>query len=110
MKVIDDEYDYYQSGNIWLTDKARERLQKLEKEADARKYASRLDRKVNINFDFTGREVLEDNTEDDFNEFSEEQCQDICESMPVGELDISNICPDIEFSRPMVRIFLTIFR
>ena len=101
MKVIDDECDYYQSTNIWLTGKERERLQKLEEEADARKYASRLDRKVNINFDFTGREVIEDNTEDDFNEFSEEQCQDICESMPAGDFDTSNICPDIEFSRPM---------
>ncbi|XP_076680542.1 activating signal cointegrator 1 [Andrena cerasifolii] len=101
MKVIDDECDYYQSSSVWLTGKERERLQKLEEEADARKYASRLDRKVIINFDFTGREVIEDNKEDDFNEFSEEQCQDICESLPVGDFDSSNICPDIEFSRPM---------
>ncbi|EFN68058.1 Activating signal cointegrator 1 [Camponotus floridanus] len=45
-KVIDDESDYYQSNNIWLSAEDREKLRKQESEAQARKHASRLDKRI----------------------------------------------------------------
>ncbi|XP_043258370.1 activating signal cointegrator 1 isoform X1 [Colletes gigas] len=100
-KVIDDECDYYQTSNIWLTTKQREKLQQLQEDISERKHTSRLNKRVNVTFDFTGREVIQEYPVDDFNEFNEEQIEDILESVSVSELERTNVCPDIEFSRPM---------
>ncbi|XP_054007641.1 activating signal cointegrator 1 isoform X1 [Hylaeus anthracinus] len=100
-KVIDDECDYYQTNSIWLTTKQREKLQQLEKDISAKKHASRLNQKVNVTFDFMGREVIEENPDDDFNEFNEDQFETISEIMSSGELEKSNVCPDVELIRPM---------
>ncbi|OAD55708.1 Activating signal cointegrator 1 [Eufriesea mexicana] len=98
-KVIDDECDYYQSNNVWLTTKHREKLQKLEEEINERKRMSRLNRKICATFDFTGREVIEEDPVENFDEFIEEQLQDIPKSL--NEIITSNICSNIEYNRPM---------
>ncbi|KZC11752.1 Activating signal cointegrator 1, partial [Dufourea novaeangliae] len=100
-KVIDDECDYYQTSNIWLPAKQREHLQKLEEEKNAKKYMSRLNKKVNVTFDFTGRQVVEEKLVNDYDEFNEEQFIDNLESLGFNECKSSNICPDIEFDRPI---------
>ncbi|XP_076182818.1 activating signal cointegrator 1 isoform X2 [Ptiloglossa arizonensis] len=99
-KVIDDECDYYQTNNIWLTAKNREKLQQLEKDMDAQKHVSRLNRRVNVTFDFTGREVIEENPINDFDEF-DDQFEVISELMSFSESESPNVCPDIEFDRPI---------
>lgn len=103
-KVIDDECDYYQTNSVWLSSKHREKLQKLEEEIQAQKHMSRLSRKTNVTFDFAGREIVEDNTEDNFDNFSGEQIQDILKSIPMDDFNSANICPDIAFNTPTVRI------
>lgn len=99
-KVIDDECDYYQTNSVWLSSKHREKLQKLEEEIQAQKHMSRLSRKTNVTFDFAGREIVEDNTEDNFDNFSGEQIQDILKSIPMDDFNSANICPDIAFNTP----------
>ncbi|CAK9833563.1 Activating signal cointegrator 1 [Anthophora retusa] len=98
-KIIDDECDYYQSSNLWLTAEQREKSKKLEEEMNQARHLSRLDRKIYANIDFAGRTITEDHTVDDFNELNEEQFQDILDSF--GDVGNNNICPNIEFGRPM---------
>ncbi|XP_076391252.1 activating signal cointegrator 1 isoform X1 [Megachile rotundata] len=97
-KVIDDECDYYQSNNIWLDVKKRERLQKLEEEMNAIKHMSRLNKRTNMTFDFMARKVVEEIPDDDYDEY-DEQIQAISES--INDVQNSTVCPDIEFDRPM---------
>uniref|UniRef100_A0A8D0B447 Activating signal cointegrator 1 n=1 Tax=Salvator merianae TaxID=96440 RepID=A0A8D0B447_SALMN len=57
-QVIDDEADYFATdSNQWLSKQEREALEKREKELRELRHASRLARKVTI--DFAGRQVLE---------------------------------------------------
>ncbi|XP_053128774.1 activating signal cointegrator 1 isoform X2 [Hemicordylus capensis] len=57
--VIDDESDYFASdSNQWLSKQEREALEKREKELRELRHASRLSRKITI--DFAGRQVLEE--------------------------------------------------
>lgn len=105
-KVIDDECDYYQSNNIWFTAEQREKLRTLEEEKHKKKHMSHLNKKICAILDFTGRIIEENLVEEDF-EFSEEQLQDISESL--NEFEISNVCPNIEFKHPMVKIFINKF-
>lgn len=107
-KVIDDECDYFQTSNIWLSAQKREQFQKLEEEINARKHMSRLNRKVNVTIDFTGREVIEENLTEDY-EFDDEQLVDISEAVSMHEFEGSNICPDIEFDRPIVRMLTSLY-
>lgn len=51
-RVIDDESDYFSSTSSWLTKEERERLQKKEEEAHAKKHLSRSNKK--FTFDFLG--------------------------------------------------------
>ncbi|XP_026671864.1 activating signal cointegrator 1 isoform X2 [Ceratina calcarata] len=95
-KVIDDQNDYYQWNNIWLPAEQRSKLKKLEDEMHQRKHMTRLDRKVNLTFDFMGREVREEKQADDIDEISDDYLQEISES--VDEIQGSNICPTIEFN------------
>lgn len=67
---------------------------------------SHLNKKICAILDFTGRIIEENLVEEDF-EFSEEQLQDISESF--NEFEISNVCPNIEFKHPMVKIFINKF-
>lgn len=95
-RVIDDESDYYQLNSTWLSSAERDKLQKLEEEMSAKKHASRLNRKITV--DFTGREIVEE--EEPPNVFDEQQFQELCESIPFDNLDNPSICPTIEFDRP----------
>lgn len=92
-KVIDDESDYYQSNSIWLSSEEREKLRKQESESLARKHASRLDKRVTI--DFMGRAIYDD-------EFNNQnlQSEELGEAMAYDVSDNPNICPTIEFDRP----------
>lgn len=95
-KVIDDESDYYQSNSTWFSAEEREKLRKQESEARARKHASRLDKRVTI--DFMGRVVEDD-------QFNDLQAEELAETISYNDFENPNICPTIEFDRPTVRIF-----
>ncbi|XP_035789030.1 activating signal cointegrator 1-like [Anopheles albimanus] len=56
--VIDDESDYFRTNSVWLNDAERSKLEKLEEELREQKHASRLSRKITI--DFAGRQVIEE--------------------------------------------------
>ncbi|XP_060007677.1 activating signal cointegrator 1 isoform X2 [Lagenorhynchus albirostris] len=57
--VIDDESDYFASdSNQWLSKIEREALQKREEELREFRHASRLSKKITI--DFAGRKIMED--------------------------------------------------
>ncbi|NXJ71989.1 TRIP4 protein, partial [Rostratula benghalensis] len=58
-QVIDDESDYFATdSNQWLSKQEREALQKREQELRELRHASRLAKKITI--DFAGRKVLEE--------------------------------------------------
>ncbi|XP_069723301.1 activating signal cointegrator 1 isoform X3 [Phaenicophaeus curvirostris] len=58
-QVIDDESDYFATdSNQWLSKQEREVLQKREQELQELRHASRLTRKITI--DFAGRQILEE--------------------------------------------------
>ncbi|XP_063268533.1 activating signal cointegrator 1 isoform X1 [Prinia subflava] len=58
-QVIDDESDYFSTdSNQWLSKQEREALQKREQELRELRHASRLAKKITI--DFAGRRVLEE--------------------------------------------------
>ncbi|NXH22432.1 TRIP4 protein, partial [Bucco capensis] len=58
-RVIDDESDYFATdSNQWLSKQEREALQKREQELRELRHASRLTKKITI--DFAGRQVLEE--------------------------------------------------
>ncbi|KAM6257300.1 activating signal cointegrator 1 [Porphyrio hochstetteri] len=60
-QVIDDESDYFATdSNQWLSKQEREALQKREQELRELRHASRLARKITI--DFAGRQILEEDT------------------------------------------------
>lgn len=90
--MIDDESDYYQSNSTWLSTAEREKLLKQEEEAHARKHASRLDKKLAI--DFMGRVI----NNDQFNNLQVEKLKEIS----YNYFEDPNVCPTIEFDRPTV--------
>ncbi|XP_052528385.1 activating signal cointegrator 1 isoform X1 [Tympanuchus pallidicinctus] len=60
-QVIDDESDYFATdSNQWLSKQEREALQKREQELQELRHASRLAKKVTI--DFAGRQILEEDS------------------------------------------------
>ncbi|XP_018408496.1 PREDICTED: activating signal cointegrator 1 isoform X2 [Nanorana parkeri] len=60
--VIDDESDYFSTdSNQWLSTAERETLRKKEQELQELRHASRLSRKITI--DFAGRQVFEEGDE-----------------------------------------------
>ncbi|NXW55965.1 TRIP4 protein, partial [Eurystomus gularis] len=60
-QVIDDEADYFAAdSNQWLSKQEREALQKRERELRDLRHASRLARRITI--DFAGRQVLEEDS------------------------------------------------
>lgn len=104
--MIDDESDYYQSSNIWLSSAEREKLQKQEADRHATKHASRLER--NITIDFMGRTVEESQL---VNQFDDEELEERDKVMLYDESEFPNVCPTIEFDRPTVRsAFITYYQ
>lgn len=64
-KVIDDECDYFASDtNRWLPKKERDALRKKEEELREKRYGSRREMKVTL--DFAGRRVIDENEPDDY--------------------------------------------
>ncbi|XP_040536002.1 activating signal cointegrator 1 isoform X1 [Gallus gallus] len=60
-QVIDDESDYFATdSNQWLSKQEREALQKREQELQELRHASRLAKKITI--DFAGRQILEEDS------------------------------------------------
>ncbi|NXU94909.1 TRIP4 protein, partial [Xiphorhynchus elegans] len=60
-QVIDDESDYFATdSNQWLSKQEREALQKREQELRELRHASRLAKKITI--DFAGRQILEEDS------------------------------------------------
>ncbi|NXN86815.1 TRIP4 protein, partial [Bombycilla garrulus] len=60
-QVIDDESDYFATdSNQWLSKQEREALQKREQELRELRHASRLSKKITI--DFAGRQILEEDS------------------------------------------------
>ncbi|XP_030043955.1 activating signal cointegrator 1 isoform X2 [Microcaecilia unicolor] len=76
-QVIDDESDYFATdSNQWLSKPEREALRKKEKELQDLKHASRLSRKITI--DFAGRQILEEqNSLSDYHSMLDETIQSI---------------------------------
>ncbi|XP_015179609.1 PREDICTED: activating signal cointegrator 1 isoform X4 [Polistes dominula] len=87
-KVIDDESDYFQTNSTWLTSAEREKFRKREEEISAQKHASRLSRKVTL--DFIGREVFVGQEENN-------ELDDLYELTLDTESINSNISPNINF-------------
>lgn len=58
--VIDDESDYFRTNSVWLSDQERTKLKKIEEKMKEKKYASRRDQKIII--DFGGRQIIEEPT------------------------------------------------
>lgn len=56
--VIDDESDYFKSNSVWLNEEEKKRLVSLEEQLRDQKHASRLSKKVTL--DFAGRRVVEE--------------------------------------------------
>ena len=56
--VIDDESDYFKSNSVWLNDSERKKLVSLEDQLREQKHASRLKKKVTL--DFSGRQVIDE--------------------------------------------------
>lgn len=71
--VIDDEFDYFRTNSVWLSDEERAKLKKIEEKMREKKHASRLDQKITI--DFTGRQVIEEPTQG--TEFDDEVLKEI---------------------------------
>lgn len=58
--VIDDELDYFEENSVWHSDEQRATFERLRQEMHERKHASRINRKIKI--DFAGREIDPDVT------------------------------------------------
>ncbi|XP_046753598.1 activating signal cointegrator 1 [Diprion similis] len=95
-EVIDDECDYYQTNSVWLSNSEREKLEKYENDVRAKKYGSRLNRKVTL--DFAGREVIDDAAFTD--EANDQVLRSITEFKSSSTTMSSNACPTIEFNQP----------
>lgn len=48
--MIDDESDYFTVNSVWLSKAEREKLQQRAEELQTRRHASRLDRRVMLDF------------------------------------------------------------
>ncbi|XP_052901149.1 activating signal cointegrator 1 [Anopheles moucheti] len=83
--VIDDEADYFKTHSIWLSDAERKKLEQLEEEMREKRHASRLARKVTL--DFAGRQVLDEallSTEDMEEIFRQASLVDAPENRSLG--------------------------
>lgn len=97
--MIDDQSDYFQSSSTWLSTAEREKVQKQEAEAHARKHMSRLDRRVTV--DLFGKEVIDG--QDQATGQSHNLDEIALEAISYKNFENPNICPTIESERPTVR-------
>jgi activating signal cointegrator 1 len=95
--VIDDESDYFKANSVWLTDEERKKLKDLEDQLKSKKHASRLDKKVTI--DFAGRQVVE---EESFSKEIEERIlRQIMDATSGSNHMYSNINPEMAGQAPI---------
>ncbi|XP_067003782.2 activating signal cointegrator 1 [Anabrus simplex] len=102
-KVIDDESDYFAINSVWLSKAEREKLKHREEEIQAKRHASRLDRKVTL--DFAGRQVIEEPEEDLYStEAIESVLKEIENDIDKPSRHIpedSNVNPEIIYEAPI---------
>lgn len=75
-QVIDDESDYFSTdSNRWLSQKEREMLRKREEELRSKRFASKKDRKITL--DFAGRQVIEEHSDVNMYDVNDEVVQQV---------------------------------
>ena len=94
-QVIDDESDYFNAdSNRWLSKAEKEKLAKRERELREKRHASRLDRKVTL--DFAGRRVVDTTETVDMYNVNDDVIQEVC--CDFGFVVLKSFCQDwIEF-------------
>lgn len=104
--VIDDESDYFRTNSVWLNDQERTKLKKIEEKMNEKKYASRREQKVTI--DFGGRAVIEEPLIS--TEFEDDIIMEIAQTMAGGnhgnmmkaDNNTDSCDPNLEFPMPIV--------
>lgn len=103
--VIDDESDYFKANSVWLSDDEKKKLEKLEKQLQEHKHASRLNRKMT--FDFAGRQIVE---EDSLTKELEEQIlRQVLDGVEKKDF-LGNVHPEMEYDNPVVSEFDFLFK
>ncbi|XP_061855638.1 activating signal cointegrator 1 isoform X2 [Colius striatus] len=93
-QVIDDESDYFATdSNQWLSKQEREALQKREQELRELRHASRLAKKITL--DFAGRQILEE--ENSMAEYHNKLDETI-EAINSGTLSKPAVGPEVKIS------------
>ncbi|XP_053678379.1 activating signal cointegrator 1 [Anopheles nili] len=94
--VIDDESDYFKTNSVWLSDAERQAVERLEAQVRENRHASRLSRKITL--DFAGRQVLDEApmTDSELQEILKRADQiGIGQTVPLsGPVDNENTDPD----------------
>lgn len=101
-KVIDDESDYFTLNSVWLSKAEREKLQQRAEELQARRHASRLDRRVTL--DFAGRQVVDEDEPHLLYDEEDSVLKEISESISKNGRNIingSNVNPGIVHAQPI---------
>jgi activating signal cointegrator 1 len=94
--VIDDESDYFKSNSVWLNDGERKKLVSLEEQLRDQKHASRMSRKVTL--DFAGRQVIDEPQLT--KEIEDKILKQIIDATSASHHFSSNINPDMADSAP----------
>lgn len=94
--VIDDESDYFKSNSVWLNDEERKKLVSLEGQLRDQKHASRLSRKVTL--DFAGRQMIDEPQVT--KEIEDKILKQIIDATSASHHFSSNINPDMADSAP----------
>lgn len=94
--VIDDESDYFKSNSVWLSEEEQKKLVALEEQLRGHKHASRLNRKVTL--DFAGRQVVEEPQLT--KEIEEKILRQIIDATSGSQFANSNVNPDMMDNAP----------
>ncbi len=111
-QVIDDESDYFSTdSNRWLSQKERDMLRKREEELRSKRFASKKDRKITL--DFAGRQVIEEHSDVNMYDVNDEVVQQVQYGTKPSEQEfvhkeedfdslIGNVNPNIKQHAPQV--------
>lgn len=92
-QVLDDDLDYFSTdSNQWLSNSDRQKLQKREEELRGKRHASRLDRKVTL--DFAGRKVIDEPSHVDMYDANDEIVREVQD----GVKSVSNSFRNIDLN------------
>lgn len=95
--VIDDESDYFKSNSVWLNEDERKKLTSLEEQLRGQKHASRLSRKVTL--DFAGRQVVEEPKMT--KELEDKILREIMDATSASSQFSGNLNPDMSDNAPI---------